>query len=137
MTTSKKNIITGIIGSIVATTAILSISQANAFERGDKGNKGERRGNAFIRIDFDQSGALSLEELLAPKLARAETRFTSLDIDEDSLISFEEFSQRSTDKPELSEIAAEIVQCVIDIKADTENDNIIVPDQDKFISIEQ
>ncbi len=136
MTTMKKNIITTVIGSLVATSLFAAIPQASAFERPIKGEREENKsgGNAFIRLDTNQDSVLSLDELLTVKLSKVEKRFTAKDTDESGSLSFEEFAAQSGDKPDLSVIAAEIVQCVADIKADSGNENIIVPDEDKFKS---
>jgi Ca2+-binding EF-hand superfamily protein len=116
--------------ALFATTAILSISQANAFERG-----GHRGAGGFDKIDVNQDGQLSLDELTTPKMSKAERKFSQKDGDDDGLISFEEFQQtRNGTMTDLSDIANEIVQCVADTKAETANDDIMVPTADKFIS---
>jgi len=116
--------------ALFATTAILSISQANAFERG-----GHRGVGGFDKIDANQDGQLSLDELTTPKMSKAAKKFDQKDSDDDGLISFDEFQQtRNGTIPDLSDIANEIVQCVADTKAETANDDIMVPTVDKFIS---
>lgn len=113
-----------------ATTAVLSIAQANAFERG-----GHRGAGGFNTIDANQDGQLSLDELTTPQLSKAERKFNQKDGDDNGLISFEEFQQtRHGTMADLSDIANEIVQCVADIKAETANDDIVVPTADKFMS---
>lgn len=130
MTTVNKKLVTILVGSIVASTSILSITQANAFERGNRG------GNSFARMDVDQSGSLTLDEMLTPMLSKVEKKLARKDSDEDGVISFEEFSQTANGtRPDLSDIADEIVQCVADIKAETGDENIIVPSVDKFSSL--
>jgi len=116
--------------ALFATTAILSISQANAFERG-----GHRGVGGFDKIDANQDGQLSLDELTTPKMSKAAKKFDQKDSDDDGLISFDEFQQtRNGTITDLSDIANEIVQCVADTKAETANDDIMVPTVDKFIS---
>jgi len=116
--------------ALFATSAVLSISQANAFERG-----GHRGAGGFNNIDASQDGQLSLDELTTPQMSKAERRFNQKDGDDDGLISLEEFQQtRNGTITDLSDIANEIVQCVADIKAETSNDDIMVPTPDKFIS---
>jgi len=116
--------------ALFATTAILSISQANAFERG-----GHRGVGGFDKIDANQDGQLSLDELTTPKMSKVAKKFDQKDSDDDGLISFDEFQQtRNGTIPDLSDIANEIVQCVADTKAETANDDIMVPTVDKFIS---
>ena len=117
--------------TLIAITATLSISQANAVERG--GFRGENAG--FNRIDVNQDGELSLDELTAPALSKVEKKLIQKDTDEDALISFEEFQQtRNGALTDLSDIAEDIIQCVADVKADTNNDDIVVPSADKFMS---
>lgn len=145
MTNVKKNIITIIVGSIVATTAMLSINQANAFESeeqakrgGHENRKAHRGGKVFNKLDINEDGMLSFDEMLSPALLRAEKKLSKKDTDEDGFISFEEYitTQNGT-KPDLSEIADEIVQCVADVKAETGNDDIEVPSADQFKSLEE
>lgn len=116
--------------AFIATTAVLSIAQANAFERG-----GHRGAGGFNNIDVNQDGQLSLDELTTPQLSKAERKFNQKDGNDDGLISFEEFQQtRHGTMTDLSDIANEIVQCVADIKLETGNDDIMVPTADKFMS---
>jgi len=134
MTKVNKNLITIIVAGIVTATSILSITQANAFERGKKGHRG---GQAFERIDADESGFLILDEILTPMLNKAESKIDRKDSDEDGVISFDEFNQtRDGTKTDLSEIADEIVQCVSDTKDETADENIEIPSADKFSSPE-
>jgi len=133
MTKVNKNLMTIIVGGIVASTAVLSITQANAFERGDRGSRG---GQAFARMDVDLSGSLTLDEMLSPVLAKTENKFARKDSDESGEISFEEFSQTANGaRPDLSLIADEIVQCVADIKAESGDESIVVPSADQFSSL--
>jgi len=114
----------------VLTTALLSISQANAFARGGHGGAGE-----FNRIDVNQDGQLSLDEMTTPLMSKAERQLSQKDSDDDSLISFAEFEQtRNGTKVDLSDIADDIVQCVSDIKVETGNEDISVPNVDTFMS---
>jgi len=123
-----------LLAAIFTTTAVLSISQANAFERG--AHRGADRGaGSFSRIDVDQDGQLSLAELTTPAMSKIEKKLSRKDNDEDGLISFEEFQQsRNGTLTDLSDIADDIVQCVADVKAETDNDDILVPSADKFMS---
>ena len=115
--------------TLFAATVVLSISQANAFERGHRGAGG------FNNIDTNQDGLLSLDEMTTPLMAKTERRFSQKDSNDDGLISFEEFQQtRHGTMTDLSDIANDIVQCVSDIKAETGNDDIMVPSADKFLS---
>ncbi len=123
-----------ILATVITSTAVISMSQAHAFERGGQ-RGGERGTGGFERIDTNQDGQLSLDELTAPALSKVEKRLTNKDIDEDGFLSFEEFQQtRNGTMTDLSDIADEIVQCVSDIKTETANDDITVPSTDKFMS---
>lgn len=116
--------------ALFTTTAVLSMSQVNAFERG-----GHRGTGGFNSIDTNQDGQLSLDEITTSLLLKAERRFNHKDSDDDGLISFEEFQQtRNGTITDLSDIANDIVQCVTDIKEETDNEDIMVPSADKFAS---
>lgn len=119
-----------LLATLFATTAVLSMSQANAFERG--GHKGA---GGFSKIDVNQDGQLSLDEMTTPSMSKAQRRFNQKDSDGDALISFEEFQKtRKGTMTDLSDIADDIVQCVTDIKTETGNEDIVVPNADRFIS---
>jgi Ca2+-binding EF-hand superfamily protein len=122
-----------LLATLFATT-ILSMAQVNAFERG--AHRGADKGaGSFNRIDINQDGQLSLDELTTPALSKVEKKLTNKDTDEDGVISFEEFQQtRNGTMTDLSDIADEIVLCVTDIKAENGNDDIVVPSADKFMS---
>jgi len=123
-----------VLASVLATT-ILSMSQAVAFDRGDKG--GQRGVGGFTRLDVDQDGLLSLEELTAPMMTRSTKKFSRKDTDEDGFLTLEEFQQtRNNAASNLNEIANELVQCVTDVKAELGDENIMVPTADQFLSIE-
>ncbi len=134
MKTTIKKFSPTLFSALLAATAVLSISQANAFERG--AHRGDHRGaGEFNRIDVNQDGQLSLDEMVTPLMVKVAKRFNRKDSDDDGLLSFEEFQQtRRGIKTDLSDIADGIVQCVADIKTDTGNEDIIVPTADKFIS---
>lgn len=130
--TQKLNI--ALISTVLA-TSVLSISQASAQERGARG--GEGRGNPFTRMDTDGDGFLSLDEMTANIVTKAEKMLARKDTDEDGVISLEEYmANRQGAAIDLSDIAGEIVQCVEDVKAETGDENIIVPDADHFKSPE-
>ncbi len=116
--------------ALIATTAVLSMSQVNAFERG--GHKGA---GGFSNIDVDQDGLLSLDEMTTASISKVENKLSQKDSDEDGSISLEEFQQtRNGTMTDLSDIADDIVQCVDDIKTETSDDDIVVPSSDKFAS---
>jgi len=113
--------------------------------RGDRGDRGDQQHNGeqarrhgmkmFERLDTNEDGVLSLDEMTAPVATKAENLFSFKDKDEDGLLTLEEFIQnRRGERLDLSDVADEIVQCVSDLKEETENDDIIVPDADHFMS---
>jgi len=123
-----------VLASVLATT-ILSMSQAAAFDRGERG--GQKGIGGFTRMDVDQDGLLSLEEMTAPMMARSTKKFNRKDTDEDGFLTLEEFQQtRNGTAANLSDIANELVQCVSDIKAESGDDNILIPTVEQFLSIE-
>ena len=108
-------------------------SQENA--RGDRENRRHRGMKIFKRLDTNEDGVLSLDEMTAPTAAKAEKVFTHKDTDEDGLLSLEEFSlNRRGEAIDLSEIADEIVQCVADLKDETGSEYIVVPEASQFKS---
>ncbi|MFT5759030.1 MAG: Ca2+-binding EF-hand superfamily protein [Alteromonadaceae bacterium] len=131
MTNMTKKINPVILASVLATT-ILSMSQAAAFERG-----GQRSEGGFTRMDIDQDGLLSLEEMTAPMMTKSTKKFTRKDTDGDGFLTLEEFQQRRNGTAvNLAEIANELVLCVSDAKTESGDENIIVPSVDQFLSIE-
>jgi Ca2+-binding EF-hand superfamily protein len=126
-----KKITPVILASVLATT-ILSMSQAAAFER-----DGQRGSGGFTRMDVDQDGLLSLEEMTAPMMAKSTKKFSRKDADEDGFLTLEEFQQRRNGTAvDLAEIANELVQCVNDAKTELGDENIMVPSIDQFLSVE-
>jgi hypothetical protein len=120
----------GIIGAISATLLLTAMeSQAKGNRKGAKSTLA----SAFNRQDADADGLLSLDEMLTPALNRAENGFIKKDSDADSFLTFDEWTG-DKERVDLSIIADEIVQCVADIKAETGNDNIVVPDPGLFLS---
>jgi Ca2+-binding EF-hand superfamily protein len=129
----NKNLMTiGIIGAISATLLLTAMeSQAKGNRKGAKSTLAA----AFNRLDADGDGdgLLSLDEMLTPALNRAENEFIKKDSDADSFLTFDEWTG-DNERVDPSVIADEIVQCVADIKAETGNDNIVVPDPGLFLS---
>ncbi len=67
----------------------------------------------FQRIDADQDGLLSLDEVLSTRLARTDKRFEKLDTDLDGVISAEEYLAKSQDRRDkFEEYGEELVACV-------------------------
>ena len=130
MKTTTKKFSPTLFSALLATATVLSISQANAFERG-----GHRGAGEFNRIDVNQDGQLSLDEMTTPLMSKIARKFSKKDNDDDGFISLEEFQQtRNGTKLDLSDIADDIVQCVTDKKSETADEDIIVPSADKFAS---
>ncbi|PCH95087.1 MAG: hypothetical protein COB83_09695 [Gammaproteobacteria bacterium] len=137
---------------IISATLILSTPLAIAADGDRAGQQGEdreqqraRRGyregdrgaRAFARLDVNQDGELSLSELTDAGLAKAEKRFNRKDTNEDGVLSLEEFTANARGgHVDLSAIADDIVECVADLKEETGNANIIVPNADVFTSKE-
>lgn len=143
MTTFTKRLNIALISSVVA--AALTIPAANAAERGGRGGpghgggheRGDRVMKKFERIDANEDGLLTLVEMTDPLAEKAEKKLTRKDQDEDGVLSAQEMqSNRHGNAIDLSAIAEEIVECVSDIKETTENDDIIVPSADSFLSAE-
>lgn len=130
MSMIKKSVNFVVIAGLLTTATALSISQSIAFERG-----GHRGGNAFTRLDVNADAVLSLEEMTAPAAEKAARMLTRKDSDEDGVLSLEEFQQgRNGIIVDYSDLADEIVQCVSDLKDEAADENIVVPDADKFLS---
>lgn len=113
-------------------TAILSTS---LYAHPQGGHPGKRAMMQFNRIDSNQDQLLSLQEMLEGANQRAQMRFSRKDADQNGLLSFDEATAERTPR-DLSAIAAEIVLCVTDIQAETGNEDIQIPDIDRFISPE-
>ncbi|MFT4927809.1 MAG: Ca2+-binding EF-hand superfamily protein [Phenylobacterium sp.] len=144
MTTMTKRFNTALLASLVATT-LFSVPQAMAAPdeaaRGGRGGHGhgggQRAEKMFARLDVNEDGAISLTELTDPTAAKAEKKLARKDGDEDGVLSLAEFQQnRHGNAVDLSAIADDIVQCVADVKAETGDDNIVVPTADQFTSSE-
>jgi len=130
MLNPKNKLMKNLIVSGIAAVFTLSASNAMAQERPDRGQRGAA---AFERLDTNDDLVLDLDELLTPALAKAEQRFERKDADADGFLTLEEVLG-DREPVDLSAYADEIVQCVADLKADTGNEDIIVPDAGQFIS---
>lgn len=100
-------------------------------------DQGSRIEAMFNRIDADDDLLITLAELTDPAVAKAENKLAKKDTDADGVLSLEEFLQRRHQRPDLTEIADELVQCVEDIKTETGNENIQVPSVDDFTTPEE
>ena len=101
---------------------------------GNVAAKGKHRGG-IDRIDTDGSGTIELQEMIDAKLAKVAKRFETVDTDADGYISLEEYlAARREGAVDLSLYADEIVACMEE--AQLEDDSIVVPDADDFLSPE-
>ncbi|WP_042146246.1 MULTISPECIES: EF-hand domain-containing protein [unclassified Pseudoalteromonas] len=141
MTKITKKLNIAVLTGLISVTAALSAPQVLAEKQrkgGKQGKLGYSAEQKFNRIDVDQSGEITLAEMTDPATVKAEKKLTRKDTDQDSVLSLEEFSQgRHGNAIDLSVIADEIVLCVSDLKAETGDDNIIVPSADNFVSKEE
>lgn len=134
MLKANKNLMTMAIIGAITTTLLLTTSQGIAHERGHKGNQQRKAVAQFKRLDANDDRVLEVDELTVPALNKAERKFNRKDADADGFLTYEEATAGHPERKDLSSIAEEIVQCVADIKEETGNENIIVPDVDKFSS---
>ncbi|MGS2721104.1 hypothetical protein [Paraglaciecola aestuariivivens] len=131
MTNANKNKLT--LGLIAAIFTTLLLSTGDLFAQSKHKNTSAKA--MFKRLDSDNNSTLNLDELSAPLLKRAEKRFIRLDTDADGWLSLEEV-KAAKNLTDYSEYAEQIVQCVADIKEQTGNEKITVPDPEAFNSIE-
>jgi Ca2+-binding EF-hand superfamily protein len=141
MTQITKRLNIALLAGLVA--ASLSIPHAMAEDRGGRGgpkggNKGGDRGaKVFARVDTNEDGVLSLAEMTAKTAGKAAKMLARKDGDEDGVLSLAEFqSNRHGNAVDLTAIAADIVQCVSDLKDETGDADIVVPTADSFVSPE-
>jgi len=135
MTKITKKLNITVLTSLIAVSAALSAPQVLAEKQRKGGKQGYSAEQKFNRIDVDQSGEITLAEMTDPIAAKAEKKLTRKDTDQDTVLSLEEFSQgKHGNAIDLSLIADEIVLCVSDLKAETGDENIIVPSADSFLS---
>ncbi|NQZ07149.1 MAG: hypothetical protein HRT35_08305 [Algicola sp.] len=150
MTKFTKRLNIAVLAGLVATTAVLSVPQAMADDRADRGPRGgghhggQKGGNGearlakmFARLDVNEDGVLSLTELTDPTAAKAAKILARKDADEDGVLSLEEMQRnRHGNAVDLSAIADEIVACVTDLAAEAGNEGIVVPTAADFKSSE-
>lgn len=133
---TKKSAIATIVGTLLTTVLVTSVAQAGP-RGGDRGEGGEHSvERAFERLDTSEDGVITLDEFTAKTEERAERRFNRQDDDEDGVVSLEEgtTNRRGEQRADYSDIADEIVACVADFAV--EDENIVVPDADRFVSPE-
>jgi Ca2+-binding EF-hand superfamily protein len=164
MTNMTKKVNITLLAAIIATTFAISPAMAGSGGMGGSGGNGGGMGNGgngggmgsngnqdhqgnggmngrdrairmFERLDANDDGVLSLDEMTSPVPAKAEKMLNHKDTDEDGLLSLDEWQHgRRGAQMDLSDIADEIVQCVADIKEETGNEFIVVPNADDYKS---
>ena len=150
MTTITKRFNTAVLATVIAAASCMTAGQVVAADDvsargghhgggkgGPRGGKkgGDRGAKMFARLDVNEDGLLSLAEMTDPVAAKAEKKLTRKDANEDGSLSLEEYTaNRHGNAVDLTAIADDIVQCVSDLKAETEDENIVVPTADSFKS---
>ncbi|WP_440053191.1 hypothetical protein ACSLBF_09575 [Pseudoalteromonas sp. T1lg65] len=127
-----------IINIAIVTTALTALTlSADAEAR--KGKKGPRKAPEVIfnKLDADQSGTLTLDELQANNSTKAQKKLERTDSDSSGEIELTEYLAKQRHSRDLSDLAVEIVECVQQTKDAGESSNIVVPSIDKFASPEQ
>lgn len=119
-----------VIGTVaaIAVMSVITVSDANA--RGKRGGSPE---DAFTRLDTDLSGTLTVEELTAPAATKAENKFSRKDADADGFMTFEE-ATAGREPVDYSDIAEDIATCVAEVKEETGDESIVVPDAANYQS---
>lgn len=135
MSFNKKPILVS--GVLLTVASIAFTSFASAQERGSRAKGGDRVGKVFERLDVNEDGVLSLDELLTQALAKTEKRFDRKDADEDGFLTFEEATAGRKEPVDLTDDIDDIALCVADIKAETGNDNIADLDPADYQSPQQ
>lgn len=106
------------------------------------GHKGKQKGGEhrlagqFKRLDADESGAVTLDEMLAELADKAQKKMTRADSDGSGTMSLAEYLAGKPNVHDYSAIADALVECVAALKAQSEESKILVPDASKFTSPE-
>ncbi|WP_462173606.1 EF-hand domain-containing protein [Pseudoalteromonas xiamenensis] len=106
------------------------------------GHQGKQKGGEhrlagkFKRLDADESGAITLDEMTANIADQAQQKLTRADSDASGAISLEEYLAAKPHAHDFSAISDALVECVAAIKAESGDDNIVVPEASKFTSPE-
>ena len=117
-----------------ALTALTISTPADARKGGKFKNK--TPDTLFARIDADESGLLTLDELLSNIDRRAQRKLNRADTDDSTEIELTEFLTKKRHQTDLSSYASDIVQCVQDAKDASVDSNITVPSADLFAAPE-
>lgn len=119
----------------IATAAVSAMLIAPAAQARGGHAKGDFLQSRFDRIDTSGDGMIDLSEFQIRKANAAERAFNRKDRDDDGLLTLEEATTtRRGEANDYSDIAADIVTCVADKKAETGDDNIEVPAESQFQS---
>lgn len=117
----------------IATTLILTTQVVDAKGKKHKGKQSRHASIAqFNRVDTNEDGELSLDELLASISTKTAKVLEHKDTDDDGFLSFEEATSKRT--RDFSAIADDLVTCVADAKIESGNDLIQDLNADKFLS---
>ncbi|MCV2883788.1 hypothetical protein OE749_03605 [Aestuariibacter sp. AA17] len=125
----------------VTACSFLAAAQLHAQEAPQNGKRGHKHGKPSVekmlaRLDIDQSGTLTLDEMLTGASDKAARKFERKDANADGSLTFEEASS-GRERPDLSDIAEDIAACVADIKDETGDENIVVPDFSSRLTAEE
>lgn len=138
MTKIFNRINVGILAAIMASSAAFApqaLAERGGRHGGPKGDRGgeQRLAKMFERADSNSDGVLTLAEMTVKVDEKAQKMLQKKDADEDGVLSLTEFTtNKRGEMADLSDIAAEIVQCVSELGA--ENPDITVPTADMFVS---
>ncbi len=116
--------------------SVLASTTAQAKRNGERKLSDNRIVKQFSKLDANQDDMLQFDELSDSALIKSEAHFTKKDTNADGFISFEEITA-GKDLHDYSDIAEEISQCVADIKTESGNELIQVPDPANYQTAQQ
>ncbi|WDE04440.1 EF-hand domain-containing protein [Thalassomonas viridans] len=135
MLTRKKSVKLALFTGLFAAVSVLSAAPASAFERGAYLQGSHNSYKLFNRLDVNDDGVLSVDEMTVHAATKAERVLKRKDKNEDGVVSFEEFQRkRSGVLADYSDIAEEVMACVADVKDETGNEYILVSDSGYLLS---
>lgn len=127
-----------LVSGVLLTVVSLTLSSiASAQDRGPRGKGGDRTGKTFERLDADQNGVLTVDELTEKALEKADKRFERKDADDDGFLTFEEATSGREEPLDLSDYIDDIALCVADIKAETGDESIEDIDAEAYQSSQE
>lgn len=121
----RQKLATGMLLGAIASSLAFTTANAFAAER----SKG--------RFDTNGDSAIDLTEATAAATAKAEKHLIKLDTDLDSLVSLDEYLADERASRDLTTYAEDIVECVSQMKEDSGDDTINIPNVSDFTSPEQ